>query len=77
MSEIGKKPLTYEKYWKPYLRNLRSRLEAGATTYGDTSFERPIPQLIQEIQEELADVSGWALVMWGRLEEMKKALGQK
>ena len=39
-----------------------ARAEAGAAEYGDRSFGRPVVELLAELNEELADVAGWAHV---------------
>jgi len=48
----------------------------GALTYGDTSFERPPGQLLEEIEQELLDQAGWSFIMWCRLEEVRERLKQ-
>jgi hypothetical protein len=54
-----------------FVERLRVRLEAGARTYGDTSFQRPAVELVDEIQQELEDVAGWSLLLWIRLERLR------
>ena len=54
-----------------YLIRLRARLEAGASEYGDASFDKSTPSLIDEIQQELEDVSGWAFILWAKLERLR------
>lgn len=49
-------------------------MNAGAKEYGDVSFERPTVELIDEIQQELEDVSGWSCVLWMRLEKLKRGI---
>ena len=55
-----------------FVARLRGRLEAGAATYGDTSFQRPATDLVEEIQGELEDVAGWALLLWVRIERLRE-----
>ena len=50
---------------------LRARLEAGAKTYGNVSFERPIAELIDECMEEALDISGWSYLAWLRLARLR------
>ncbi|MBK8980649.1 MAG: hypothetical protein IPM29_32505 [Planctomycetes bacterium] len=59
-----------------FVARLRSRLEAGAATYGDASFERPEVDLVDEVQQELEDVCGWALILWVRLERLRRRVTQ-
>jgi len=65
-----------ENKWGPFIKNVFSRLEMGALTYGDTSFERPPGQLLEEIEQELLDQAGWSFIMWCRLEEVRERLKQ-
>ena len=57
-----------------FVARLRTRLEAGAATYGDRSFTRPAAELVDEIQQELEDVCGWSLLLWIRLERLRGAV---
>jgi hypothetical protein len=47
-------------------------MEAGRREYGDSSFERPVPELVQELEEELFDVVNWSFIIWHRLQEAKR-----
>ncbi len=58
-----------------YSQQLLDRLKAGAKQYGDVSYERAAGDLVEEIQQELLDVSGWAFILWTRLEELKRKVG--
>ena len=50
-----------------------SRLEVGEREYG-TSRERPSPELVDEIMEELEDVAGWSILLWSKLRRIRDAL---
>lgn len=52
-------------------RRVAARLERGAVDYGDVSMHRPAVDLIDEIQQELEDVTGWSALLWLRLENIK------
>ena len=54
-----------------YMAAVRARLNEGRRSYGDSSFEIPLPQLVQEIQQELLDVTGWAFVLYSRVAELE------
>jgi hypothetical protein len=56
-----------------FVARLRQRLVAGAETYGDTSFTRPAAELVDEVQQELEDVCGWSLLLWIRLERVRRS----
>jgi hypothetical protein len=58
-----------------FVNRLRARLQAGAKEYGDVSFTRPVVELVDEIQQELEDVSGWSLLLWSRLEKLRRRVG--
>lgn len=59
----------------PYFQvKSRARLEVGAKEYGDISFERPIYELLEEIEQELLDQSNWAFIAFVRIQLMKEAL---
>ena len=53
------------------------RLEQGRRQYGDRSFELPPSELASEIEEELADVCGWAFVLWTRVRRLRARLDDK
>ncbi|MCA8975202.1 MAG: hypothetical protein KDC98_10795 [Planctomycetes bacterium] len=59
-----------------FVARLRARLTAGAREYGDTSFTRPAADLVDEIQQELEDVCGWALILWLRLDRLRDRVSQ-
>jgi hypothetical protein len=60
-----------------FLAVVRQRLEAGAKEYGDASHRLPVGDLLDEIQQELADVCGWSAILWGRLEHLRKLAAQE
>lgn len=53
-----------------FTAQVRRRLEAGRSAYGDASFEMNPPRLSGEIEEELLDVMGWGFVLWCRMREI-------
>ena len=58
--------------WPDFTGAVRARLEKGQAEYGDASFQRPPGELVGEIAEELADVCGWAFVLWCRIRGLEK-----
>ena len=64
-------------HFNSFVARLRARMITGAATYGDASFARPAPELVDEIQQELEDVCGWSLLLWIRLERLKNAVELK
>lgn len=57
-----------------FLARLQARMVQGRIEYGDRSFRRPACDLIDEVQQELEDVSGWSAILWSRLEHIKERL---
>lgn len=53
-------------------QRVAARLERGAIEYGDKSMRRPAVDLIDEIQQELEDVTGWSAILWLRLENLRE-----
>lgn len=56
-----------------FFRAVTERLEAGARTYGDASFARPLPATVAEIAQELLDLAGWGFVAWVRMAAVQAA----
>ena len=57
-----------------FLEHLQARWSAGHREYRGVSFERPSDALCDEILEEVADIAGWALPLYARVERLRKAL---
>lgn len=57
-----------------FVAQLRARLAAGARQYGNRSFERPLAEVVEEIEQELLDVAGWGLIAWTRLQRVRAAV---
>lgn len=57
-----------------FINMLVDRLRAGADQYGDASFSKDPKQLLDEIQQELLDISGWSFVLFCRIREMRRAI---
>jgi hypothetical protein len=62
---------TWRKHWPAFEAMMQARLDAGHLEYGDASFERLPSALLEEISEEMADVVGWAFMLWVRLQRLK------
>lgn len=50
------------EYWPVFMREVSKRLETGAREYGDGSFAKTPAALIEEVRQELRDVTGWSFV---------------
>lgn len=60
-----------------YWRKVTKRLKRGQEDYGDASFVASPVELLEEIQQELEDISGWGYILWRRLERAKARLQQQ
>jgi hypothetical protein len=60
--------------WPLYESIVKDRLCTGARQYGDSSFNKSPNQLLDEISQELMDVTGWAFITWCVIQEMKEKL---
>ena len=52
-----------------FVSRVASRLQRGAATYGDSSFDKPLATTADEILQELEDVAGWAAIAWVRIKK--------
>lgn len=57
-----------------FAAQVRLRLDTGRRQYGDESFTRPIPELLEELSQELLDQAGWAFVGWVRVQKLLNAI---
>lgn len=66
-------PLSDEaiRQYPVFTEGVHARLIAGRETYGDISFERPVAEFLDELQQECMDLSGWGFILWGKIEKMK------
>ncbi len=55
-----------------FFARIRARLHKGKEEYGDASFDRPVAELLDEIEQEILDIPGWTFVLWERLERLRK-----
>lgn len=63
-----------ESEWPQFVDLVHSRLRVGAVEYGDTSFNRDPVELLDEIDQELADVAGWSFILRCQLKEIRRKL---
>ncbi len=52
---------------------VNARLEQGAREYHDASFDRPLPELLEELEREALDLAGWGYIVWERIQRMRAA----
>lgn len=60
------------KLFDEFCGRIRRRLEMGKRVYGDSSFERPLVSLVEEIRQEALDQAGWAFLAYARLAELER-----
>ena len=61
-------------YEERFITHLRKRLNEGDIQHGNANFALPLEDIIVEIQEELADVAGWAFIGWTKLERLREKI---
>jgi hypothetical protein len=66
--------MLYKKHFKKFVRLLDDKMKKGYKQYGDKSFERSPGYLVGELQQEVIDISGWGMILFARLEELKNKL---
>jgi len=64
------------RLWPKFSEAVHARLTQGASDYGDESFSKPLRRLLQEVREELLDVSGWSFIMFAKLDAVEKRLDE-
>ena len=57
-----------------FIHLLGRKLRLGADEYGDDSFSRSGPELLQEIKAEVVDICGWSFVLFCRLRDLEQKL---
>ena len=60
--------------WPAFAQQVRARLDKGRHEYGDRSFDLHPAALIEEVEQELADVCAWSFILWVRLARIGEAL---
>lgn len=68
------KRVEWRPAWEAYAAEVERRLRSGQREYGDTNFAADPRRLLQELQQELLDVSGWGFILWQRLERVRQCL---
>lgn len=48
--------------------NIMRRLKRAAKQYGDESYDRPVPALLAEIEQEAQDLVGWPFIVWRKMQ---------
>ena len=61
----------YRLVFSEFMEKLWDRMEKGYLEYGDKSFDRTPAELITEIEEEILDICGWAVILYSKVKEMK------
>lgn len=56
---------------------INDRLKEGERVYGNKSVSRPTGFIVNDIAEELADICGWAAVLYARLMALKQVMDKE
>ena len=67
------KPI-WKDHFPKFIAALETRMKAGHRTYGDRSFNRPLFNLLTEIEEELLDQGNWAFIGWVQLHSLRERI---
>ena len=59
-----------------FCARVQQRLESGKRVYGDSSFDRTMEGLVEEIRQEVLDVAGWAVIAYAKLDTVDKMIQQ-
>lgn len=59
-----------------YLERVRAKVSRGAVERGDRSFDLTAPNLIEELRDETADISGWGALLDRRLQILEQACAE-
>lgn len=62
----------YALFWQ----RVTARVKAGEKEYGNLSFSLPPLALVEEVQQEVEDICGWAYILWRRLERAKEVVAR-
>lgn len=66
--------LDVQAAFEQVVTRVERRLILGAEHYGDASLLTPLGASVDEIQEEIEDVLGWAVILWVKMERVRKGL---
>jgi len=69
--------MIYKKVLPKFVKLLDQKMLKGFYSYGDKSFSRDPKELMNEIQAEIIDIAGWGMVLWQRIEDLKKKWRKK
>jgi hypothetical protein len=72
MSKTPKSDEALREGWPIFIEAVFGRMDKGRVDYGDASFERPVTDIIEELQQECLDQAGWGFIGWWRLELQKR-----
>ena len=64
--------MKYKKSFSKFTKELDKKMLKGFKEYGDLSFNLSPDKLIEEMIEEVIDISGWGMILYVRLQELKK-----
>jgi len=66
----------YKTVFQEFIDGINMRMQAGFEEYGDTSFDRPMIELVREIKEELFDICGWSVILFEKLKRLEEKIGE-
>ncbi len=66
-------PLRSREAIDGFIGVVNARVAKGAQEYGDASPKLPFTELLSEMQQEAADIAGWACQAWRRVNRLSSA----
>ena len=64
--------LDYRGRWRALAARVAARMDAGAEEYGGTSYNARPEALVDEIEEEILDIIGWAAILHERVQGLRQ-----
>jgi hypothetical protein len=68
--------MNFPDHYGPFINKLTDRLRKGAQLYEDKAFDRPLLDLLEEIEQEVLDQSAWGYLAYAKIQGLKR-LAQK
>ncbi len=66
--------MKFTYYWTAFTQELFEKMMKGYKEYTDESFQKDYDDILQELQNEALDLAGWGMVLWIKIEEIKKKI---
>ena len=68
--------MRFKKRFDEFMEILHDRMEQGYKEYGDESFEKPLIDLLEELEQEVLDQAGWGFILYDKIQRLKKLVNK-